>query len=93
MTEEVKLTKVSPSCFHADVSRGLPQISATHRAPPTTCDGSTPWKDYLVNLELTAELNEWDDHCRSLQLAASLRGPEQAVLADSEPVRRRKEMP
>lgn len=63
--------------------------STFQRVPTPSFDGSTPWKDFLVQFELIAELNGWDERCRSLQLAASLRGPAQAVLADLEPRRRR----
>ncbi|PIK38533.1 hypothetical protein BSL78_24626 [Apostichopus japonicus] len=45
--------------------------------------------DYLVQFELIAELNGWDEFTQALQLAASLRGPANAVLADLEPRRRR----
>lgn len=63
--------------------------SRTLRAPTPTFDGSTPWRDYLVQFELIAELNCWDERSKALQLAASLRGPAQAVLADLEAGRRR----
>ncbi|KAJ8026997.1 hypothetical protein HOLleu_31998 [Holothuria leucospilota] len=58
------------------------------KAPPY--DGSTPWEDYVVQFELIAELNEWDERTKALQLAASLRGKAQAVLADLEDGKRRK---
>ncbi|PIK38624.1 hypothetical protein BSL78_24534 [Apostichopus japonicus] len=57
------------------------------QAPPF--DGSIPWEDYIVQFELIAELNDWNKRMKALQLAASLRGPAQSILADLEEEKRR----
>ncbi|PIK52622.1 hypothetical protein BSL78_10482 [Apostichopus japonicus] len=49
----------------------------------------TPWEDYVVQFELISELNGWAEQTKALQLAASLRGPAQAVLSDLESAKRR----
>ena len=51
-------------------------------------DGTTPWSDYLVQFELVAELNRWDNHTRALYLATSLRGSAQSVLGDLDNIER-----
>ncbi|KAL3862063.1 hypothetical protein ACJMK2_038690 [Sinanodonta woodiana] len=56
---------------------------------PATYDGSTHWQDYLVHFELVAEINQWDDHQKALELATSLRGAAQGVLSDLHPDMRR----
>ncbi|PIK48900.1 hypothetical protein BSL78_14235 [Apostichopus japonicus] len=47
-----------------------------------TYDGSTPWKDFLVQFEIVSELHGWSPLSMALNLAANLRGPAQALLAD-----------
>lgn len=63
-----------------------PQVN---RVTAPTYDGSTPWEDYVVQFELISELNGWAEQTKALQLAASLRGPAQAVLSDLESAKRR----
>jgi hypothetical protein len=49
---------------------------------PATYDGTTEWRDYLVYFEMVAELNQWSNRSRALELATSLRGAAQSVLSD-----------
>ena len=56
---------------------------------PNEYDGSSPWNDYLVQFEMIADLNAWDDNLCALYLAASLRGSAQAILGDLDGSRRR----
>ncbi|KAK3603895.1 hypothetical protein CHS0354_042905 [Potamilus streckersoni] len=49
---------------------------------PATYDGLTHWQDYLLHFELLAEINQWDEHQKALELATSLRGAAQRVLSD-----------
>ena len=48
-------------------------------------DGKTSWKDYLVQFELAAQENRWNEHTRAIRLACSLRGSAQALLSDLTP--------
>ena len=45
-------------------------------------DGTSSWPDYLVQFEMVAELNGWDDYTMAMYLATSLRGTAQSVLGD-----------
>ena len=45
-------------------------------------DGKTSWEDYHVQFELVAALNDWDEETKALELATSLRGTAQSILAD-----------
>ena len=47
---------------------------------PQTYDGTTSWSDYLIQFELVAEWNKWNDYTKAICLAASLRGVAQSVL-------------
>ena len=69
-------------------SSGTPQTPVSqgsgyfgHRKP-ATYDGSSSWKDHLVQFELVADLNRWPEDIKALELAASLRGVAQGVLSD-----------
>jgi hypothetical protein len=52
---------------------------------PATYDGKTDWQDYLVQFEMVAELNRWDNRTKALELATNLRGTAQGVLSDLRP--------
>jgi hypothetical protein len=52
---------------------------------PATYDGTTEWRDYLVQFEMVAELNRWDERTKALELATNLRGTAQGVLSDLRP--------
>lgn len=41
---------------------------------PPTFDGSTSWQDFLVQFEMIAYANKWDDGQKAYELATSLRG-------------------
>ncbi|KAJ8029697.1 hypothetical protein HOLleu_29157 [Holothuria leucospilota] len=60
------------------------------RVKAPSFDGNIPWEDYIVQFGLIAELNEWDNKTKALQLAASLKGKAKTVLADLEDSKRRK---
>ena len=51
-------------------------------------DGKTSWEDYHVQFELVAALNGWDEETKALELATSLRGTAQSILADLDPDKR-----
>ena len=48
-------------------------------------DGKTSWKDYLVQFELAAQANGWNNATRAIRLACNLRGSAQALLSDLTP--------
>ena len=52
---------------------------------PATFDGSINWQDYIVHFNLIAELNQWNDETKALELATNLRGPALSVLSDLRP--------
>ena len=51
-------------------------------------DGKTSWEDYYVQFQLVAALNGWDEETKALELATSLRGTAQSILADLDPDKR-----
>lgn len=60
-----------------------------HNLKPQIYDGTTSWSDYLIQFELVAELNRWDDVTKALYLATSLRSVAQSILEDLDPIGRR----
>lgn len=61
---------------HRTTPPNLTKVKAPHY------DGTSSWPDYLVQFEMVAELNEWDDYTMAMTLATSLRGTAQSVLGD-----------
>ena len=59
-----------------------PESSRTANRKPATYDGSSSWKDYLVQFDLIADLNHWSAENKALELAAALRGQAQSILSD-----------
>ena len=55
---------------------------------PPTFDGSTSWQDFLVQFEMIAYANKWDDGQKAYELATSLRGVAQGIVTDIEPEKR-----
>ncbi len=55
---------------------------------PAPFDGKSSWEDYLVQFEMIAEINNWDNRTKALELATSLRAQAMGVLTDLEPVQR-----
>ena len=41
---------------------------------PSKYDGSTPYEDYVVQFEMVAELNDWNEKSKAHFLAGSLNG-------------------
>ena len=54
-----------------------------------TYDGRSSWRDYLVQFEIVAEMNRWDDYTKAVELATNLWGAAQGVLSDLESVERK----
>ena len=48
-------------------------------------NGKTSWADYLVQFNIAARLNGWDDSQKAMELATSLEGNARGVLADITP--------
>ena len=63
-------------------SRGM------NRKPPDF-DGESSFHDFLVQFELIAEMNSWDNFSMANELAACLRGAAVSVLSDLQPAERR----
>ena len=55
---------------------------------PPTFDGSGSWQDFLVQFEMIASVNKWDEGAKAYELATSLRGVAQGIVTDIEPLRR-----
>ena len=51
---------------------------------PPTYDGSSSFKDYLVQFEMVSRICNWNSELMALELASCLRGPAVAVLGDLE---------
>ncbi|MCG7879154.1 MAG: hypothetical protein N0C90_22890, partial [Candidatus Thiodiazotropha endolucinida] len=56
---------------------------------PANYDGSSSFQDYLVQFEMTGDLNGWDENTKAMELATSLRGEAQTILSDLRPEQRR----
>lgn len=56
---------------------------------PANYDGKTSMSDYLIQFEMIAELNKWNNTMKAYELATSLRGDAQTVLSDISPEMRR----
>ena len=56
---------------------------------PANYEGTSSFQDYLVQFEMTSELNRWDDTVKAMELATSLRGAAQSILSDLRPEQRR----
>ena len=52
---------------------------------PSEYDGTSSWNEYLLQFNLVAEINRWNNHNKALYLATSLRGTARTVLADMPP--------
>ena len=48
-------------------------------------DGESSWADYLVKFDIAAQLNDWDESQKAMELATSLEGTARGVLADVSP--------
>ena len=59
------------------------------RKKPATFDGTGSWNDYLTQFELVADLNQWCEEIKAMELATSLRGQAQSILTDLLPQQRR----
>ena len=70
-----------------DYDRTLPLRSSLKK--PANYDGTSSLQDYLVQFEMTSELNRWDDTVKAMELATSLRGAAQSILSDLRPEQRR----
>ncbi|CAC5390685.1 unnamed protein product [Mytilus coruscus] len=55
---------------------------------PPNFDGTSNWQDFLVQFEMVAAVNKWDDNAKAFELATSLRGVAQGVVTEIEPLRR-----
>ncbi|KAJ8036998.1 hypothetical protein HOLleu_17697 [Holothuria leucospilota] len=75
-------TKYPEKC-EAPGNRGRPNVL------PPPFDGTGNWDDYMVQFELIAELNAWDQVQKALYLAASLKGQARAILSDLDSTHRR----
>ena len=51
-------------------------------------DGKSSWADYLVQFDIAAQLNDWDESQKVMELATSLDGAARWVLADVTPQNR-----
>ena len=58
-------------------------------AKPRVFDGNEDFGDYLSQFEMVSDLNKWDYHTKSLQLASVLAGPAVGILGELTPTQRR----
>ena len=64
-----------------------PNINFKAKKAPTY-DGTGSWQDFLVQFEMVAQMNGWDERVRNFELATSLKGVAQGVVTDLEPDKR-----
>jgi hypothetical protein len=71
---------IAAPCQSADENR---VVGAKTKAP--IYDGTSSWTEYLLQFNLVAELNAWNDYTKALYLATSLRGVARSILTDMDP--------
>ena len=74
-------------------SRTIPLTNFIHTGrasnkKPANYDGTSSFQDYLVQFNMTGDLNNWDKRTKAMELATSLRGAAQTVLSDLRPEQR-----
>ncbi|CAC5404176.1 unnamed protein product [Mytilus coruscus] len=70
-------------------SHPVPQSNNISKAKkPPIFDGNTGWQDYLVQFEMVAAVNNWDDHTKAYEVATNLRGVAQGIVTEIEPLKR-----
>ena len=83
-SEKVSFSEAqTPSAAHDHFNNA--DLHRSHRKKPDTYDGHSSWNDYITHFELVAELNQWSDHVKAMELATSLRGLAQSVLTELSP--------
>ena len=50
-----------------------------------TYDGKSSWADYLVQFEIAAEMNNWTQRQKAMELATCLTGVARGILSDLDP--------
>ncbi len=83
-----RVNRRQPNIGHRAGNR-VPAPANRDRTKPPLYDGTTSWTDYLVQFDLVAELNGWDQGSMAMYLATSLRGAAQSVLGDLDEFGRR----
>ena len=69
-----------PQPYQPQPRQNLQNYLPKMKAP--TFDGTSSWTDYLIQFEMMARTNQWDDNTKALCLAMNLRGAAQSVLGD-----------
>lgn len=57
-----------------DPERDLSLPNRNFNKKPANYDGTSSFQDYLVQFEMTSELNRWSNKVKAMELATSLRG-------------------
>ena len=80
---------MNPICESAEQSTLLTtgfvsssRLASNRRKKVAKFDGKSNWGDYLVQFNIAAKLNNWDDTQKAIELATSSEGNAQGVLAD-----------
>ena len=80
---------MTPRCESAEQSISLTPGFVSSSGPASNrpkkvakFDGKSNWGDYLVQFNIAAKLNNWDDTQKAMELATSLSGNARGVLAD-----------
>ena len=80
---------MTPRCASAEQSISLTPGFVSSSGPALNrpkkvakFDGKSNWGDYLVQFNIAAKLNNWDDTQKAMELATSLEGNARGVLAD-----------
>ncbi len=86
VVDEVLPTRVPPvahlSATHNQFPARHAQTKITNIKRPSVYDGRSSCKDYLVQFEMVARLNGWDESMMAMELATNITGDARAVLAD-----------
>lgn len=65
---------------HSNVNIENPSTALGYKLKPDTFDGSVPLREFLVQFNLIARANKWDDAAKVVALVACLRGKARAIL-------------
>ena len=90
MVKQEQLGPVEQSNCRVTLTQPADARQSQHTRPkrPSQYDGRSSCRDYLVQFEMIAKLNRWDNVTCAMELATSLSGQALAILTDIEPEQR-----
>ena len=88
MTEKLFTGTLNHNKNKTKIKQNFNYTGRTSNNKPATYDGTSSFQDYLVQFNMTGDLNHWDERTKAMELATGLRGAAQTVLSDLRPEQR-----